>query len=124
MIDGLLMASLIRYARIGRDSTPYEVKLGEWGGLLWQPAAIMAPKSLASKKPKSGAELEGGYIEVHWPLDNAWYMASVIMYMPDVQKHKIRYADGRRPARCMHVLTTAPPRVSPQVRGGRRDRDA
>ena len=104
------MTSLIRYARIGRDSTPYEVKLGEWGGLLWQPAPILAPKSLAAKKPKSGAELEGGYNEVHGPLDNAWYMASVIMYMPDLQKHKIRYVDGRLPARCMHLLTTAPSR--------------
>ena len=78
---------------VGVDATPFEVKLGEWGGAIWQPIAYkLAPKGESSaKKPKAGPELVGAYINVYWPLDEAWYAAKVVKWDGEKLKHKVRY---------------------------------
>ena len=42
-----------------------------------------------------GSELEGAVIDVYWPLDDAWYAAKVLKFLPGKLKHKIHYlSDG------------------------------
>jgi hypothetical protein len=45
----------------------------------------------------SGEALVGGRIEIHWPLDEAWYEALVSAYDDATKRHEVRYpATGYR----------------------------
>ena len=39
----------------------------------------------------SGEALVGGRIEIHWPLDEAWYEALVSAYDDATKRHEVRY---------------------------------
>ena len=41
----------------------------------------------------SGEALVGRRIEIHWPLDEAWYEALVSAYDDATKRHEVRYVD-------------------------------
>jgi hypothetical protein len=51
----------------------------------------------ADEKPTEGAALVGCFIEVHWPLDKAWYKAQVLRHIParknTFESYELLYVD-------------------------------
>ena len=54
-------------------------------------AKVTAPNT--APKPERGKALCGYLIEVHWPLDAAWYRCRVVRYLPRTRQHEVVYVD-------------------------------
>lgn len=77
---------------------------GDWYCLLCVPSAVpgavsgaVSGEALVSAVASvgagavSGEALVGGRIEIHWPLDEAWYEALVSAYDDATKRHEVRY---------------------------------
>ena len=69
---------------------------GDWYCLLCVPGAVTGAVSGAVSgealvSAVSGEALVGGRIEIHWPLDEAWYEALVSAYDDATKRHEVRY---------------------------------
>ena len=58
---------------------------GDWYCLICVPGAV--PGAV------SGEAVVGRRIEIHWPLDEAWYEALVSAYDDATKRHEVRYVD-------------------------------
>ena len=85
--------------RLGTDALPWECVIGDMGAPMWVPSSqIIKPKKgeeVNIGKPKAGAQLVGALIDVHWPLDEAWYPARVLKFDEKTLKHKIKYIEDQ-----------------------------
>ena len=53
--------------------------------------ALVSAMASAGAGAVSGEALVGGRIEIHWPLDEAWYEALVSAYDDATKRHEVRY---------------------------------
>ena len=53
--------------------------------------ALVSAVASAGAGAVSGEALVGGRIEIHWPLDEAWYEALVSAYDDATKRHEVRY---------------------------------
>ena len=85
--------------RLGTDALPWECVIGDMGAPMWVPSSqIIKPKEgeeVNIGKPKAGAQLVGARIDVHWPLDEAWYPARGPKVDEKTLKHKIKYIEDQ-----------------------------
>ena len=77
--------------RLGVDGFLYVRANDAVSGHVWMPASFFDAPDATSHGP--GKELVGKTIEVHWPLDQAWYVAKVTAYKAASSKHMVHYLD-------------------------------
>ena len=66
---------------------------GDWYCLICVPGAGTSAGTSAGMGAVSGEALVGRRIEIHWPLDEAWYEALVSAYDDATKRHEVRYVD-------------------------------
>ena len=53
------------------------------------------PADGVARRPTVAEGLVGAAIEVHWPLDEAWYPGRVLRYSDKDGKHKVKYLEDQ-----------------------------
>jgi hypothetical protein len=79
-------ALLSAVASAGAGAVSGEALVGAVSG-----EAFLSAVASAGAGAVSGEALVGGRIEIHWPLDEAWYEALVSAYDDATKRHEVRY---------------------------------